>query len=197
VSRRYVAVGTALTALVTAGVIMSDHGSLIAPLTEPEIQAFEADVVALGRALGGVIEVGVAGAGSMKHAIGRIDRDELSGAELEREAGAWMTALSPMRRVVDELRPPPGLEGAKVALAEAVDTYVSVATVLREASQASGERLDRALDRAVELGSRGDALFDDAAELIQAARRAAGLGPTIDLPDPGNSRIAHTAGGLA
>jgi hypothetical protein len=110
---------------------------------------------------------------------GKIDRR----TAVERASG-WREAFQRIRKDVIAPVPPGFLGDVEVRWTRALNTYLEIPTLFEQAAVATGSLRTQALDRAVEVGKRADALFDRAASVMQAHRRRLGLGPTHDLPDP-------------
>lgn len=169
---------------VTAGVILTATAASSSDLDESALLAYETAFVAHARDVGAVIEGGTAEARGMKRAIGTIERGELAGEELHREAEAWEAMIGTSEDRLARVAVPDRLKPAHRLVLEAYATYRELARTLGAIADRPADQHDATLDRAVALGTRGDEQFDAAAAVIQDVRRELGLGPNPDLPDP-------------
>lgn len=171
---------------VIAGVFLTaTAASSSSELDESALLAYETAFLAHARDVGAVIEGGTAETRGMKGAIGAIERSELAGRELRREAEAWEAMIGTSADRLARVAVPDRLKPAHRLVLEAYATYRELARTLGEAAgDDDPTAIDATLDRAVALGTRGDEQFDAATAVIQDARRELGLGPSPDLPDP-------------
>lgn len=171
----------AAVAVVTASLVLSRD----AGLDEDDLQAYEEQFISLSRQVGTVIELGTGEARSMKQAVGDVERGELDGDALRSEAEVWRGAILEVRDRALAVDAPAALTRAHELFLVSLDFYLEVAAALESASTAlNGPERSERLDQAVALGSCGDTRYDRAAAAIQAERRALGLQPNLDLPDP-------------
>lgn len=180
-------VGIGLSTYLVLGRNGSAPVSAEADVEEPtveELLAYEEGFVAVARDVGRLIEVGPADAHSMKGAVGAVDRGELRGAALRREARSFDEGLVRAASRLQGLEVPPGLDEAHSGFLRALDRYRELVRVLgRAADTSSRAEVDALLDRAVALGREGDRAFDEASTVLQDHRRHFGLGTTSRLPD--------------
>lgn len=162
---------------------------------EPALSAdallrFERESLRPVRDVGLLIDIGVPGARSMKHAIMDIENGELTGDELAEESAAWVRSIEQAEDALEAVDTPSQVSRAKTLMLSSFKTYRSLAQVLGTAADTrDAEGIDSVLDRAVRLGARGDALFDEASAVIQRARHELGFPPSSDLPDPGDAPL--------
>lgn len=98
------------------------------------------------------------------------------------QARAWVADLESVVRDIEALDAPEGLGRCRDQFAEAADRYLAAARAVRDAAGDPGPGRDALLDAAVSAGRDGDRLYDEAAGLLQAARREARLPPSPDFP---------------
>lgn len=103
-------------------------------------------------------------------------------AQVAEQAAIWTGDLEEVRRRLSEVDVPDALGTVHRRFLQAVEMYRRAAVLVGEAARADGEARDRLLDQVAETGNKADAVYDDAAERLQAARRKAGLRPSPDFP---------------
>lgn len=135
--------------------------------------------------IGGVIEIGVGDARSMKGAVGAIDRGELGGDQLRNEATIWTDTIATIGEELRDVPVPRNLTSVQETFLTAVDGYGELAHTLGSiADVADPAQVEALLDRAVALGQEADSEFDVAAATLQRHRQIVGLGTNPNLPDP-------------
>ncbi len=175
-----VAAGAAIAAV--AGT--SAAARTVEPATEAHL-TYEDAFLDIAFRIGGVIEVGIGDAQSMKRAVGAIERGELEGPRLHAEAETWMDAIDAIAAELSALHVPRNLHGAQARFLAALEHYAELARTLgRIAGVSDPSTIDALLDEAVALGQQADARFDHAAATLQRHRKIVGLGTNPNLPDP-------------
>jgi hypothetical protein len=79
---------------------------------------------------------------------------------------------------------PRAVATAQSSFDDAFRSYLLAVRVLHEAGDRAGAEREDFIQMGAALGDEGDASFDRGATVIQRARRAAGLSPDQNLPDP-------------
>lgn len=177
-------VQVAAVALAVGTVSVSPRIAQSDDLGEETLLDYETVFIEHAREIGLIIEVGTPEARGMKRAIGPIERGELTGEQLRREARVWEHSIAEARERLAAVDAPSGLGLAQQRAVTSYATYEKLAKTLGAIADRPDDRLTDILDRAVALGARGDDEFDAAAAVIQAARRDLGLDPQASLPDP-------------
>jgi len=120
----------------------------------------------------------------MKPSIGEFGSGQLDGPTLVNRARSWKIAFARVRDRVDAIPVPSGLQPARQLFDTAIAGYAHVADLLLQAGASAPDSRAGLLAAAVAAGRHADAVYDQAAALVQAALRAAGLAPDHNLPDP-------------
>lgn len=116
---------------------------------------------------------------------GAVTGSGLPRASVVGESRAWVSALTLDRDKLARLPVPPGLAAAAADFDAGLVSYLEAATMIGQAAAIDDPAQRMAvLQEAVATAKRGDAAYNRAAALIQASRRALGLGANSNLPDP-------------
>lgn len=121
----------------------------------------------------------------IKPSISALESGSLTATELRSRAVAWQSRFQQARAALAGVTAPAGLAGAAGDFDSAFRRYDDAVTALASLpDSATGEANPLQVQTAASLAAQADHLYDQASAIIQADRRAAGLGPTADLPDP-------------
>lgn len=121
----------------------------------------------------------------VKPAIGALQAGSLTPAEMRSRATGWEARFRSARAELARVLVPTGLSSAAVGFDRAFQGYeAAVARLASISDQASGAGSATDVAATTAAAHQADSAYDQAAAVIQAQRRAAGLGPAIDLPDP-------------
>jgi hypothetical protein len=175
-------VGGGLALAVGAMLSPSRPGSSApAPAVVPTAQltAYQAAIIPTLQVAGGMVEQ------EIKPSIAALEAGSLSAAEMRSRAVTWESRFQQERAALAAVTVPAGLAGAASGFDNAFRRYDDAATALAGVPDSDVGNADSAqVQAAAALAAQADKLYDAAAAIIQADRRAVGLGPTVDLPDP-------------
>lgn len=175
-----IAAGTAVAAVA----VTSAAARTVEPATDAHL-AYEDAFLDIAFRIGGVIEVGVGEARSMKRAVGAVDRGDLRGDRLREEAATWVRTIDDIEGDLRSLPVPRNLGGAQARFLAALEGYAELAVTLGGIAAVShSDEIDALLDEAVAIGQEADRRFDQAAAILQRHRQTLGLGTNPNLPDP-------------
>lgn len=119
----------------------------------------------------------------MRPAIG--DLQEEGGVPAETIAGEarhWQATLASLRGQLAAVNPPPGLDRAAALFDDSIATYIEAARLFEAAAEASGHDRERGIADGIDKVRQGTKRFNEAAVVLQSARKRVGLGPTDDFP---------------
>lgn len=120
----------------------------------------------------------------MRPAIGDL-RDEggVPAETIAGEARHWQATLASLRERLAAVRPPAGLERASASFDESIALYIEAARLFEAAASATGPAQEQGIADGITKVRQGTARFNEAAMVVQDARRRVGLAPTEDFPD--------------
>jgi hypothetical protein len=143
------------------------------------LTAYQSAIVPTLQAAGGMVEQ------EIKPSIASLEGGSLTAAELRSRAASWRTRFEQARASLAKVTVPAGLAGAAAGFDQAFQRYDDAVTALASVpDSATGNANPTQVQNATNIAAQADQLYDRASAIIQANRRAAGLGPTVDLPDP-------------
>lgn len=139
------------------------------------------EVQPIAREAGRVVQEG------MKPAITELSDPEGDHQQQAQGAPGWRAAMETAREDWGATTPPPALRAAHELFLDALETYTEAAERLGEAAT-DDDRRATLVEEAIELGTRGDDLYDRAAGIVQAHLVAGGEDPVTWLPQPREDR---------
>jgi hypothetical protein len=183
---------TALMAglLLAAGVAIAVGASLssstapptprsVAAVPAAQLAAYQAAIVPILQTAGGMVEQ------EIKPSIASLEDGSLTAAAMRSRGVVWQSRFEQARAALAKVTAPTGLAAVASGFDQAFQRYGDAATALAGVPDSATGNLNPApVQVAASLAVQADKLYDAAAAIIQADRRAAGLGPTSDLPDP-------------
>jgi hypothetical protein len=119
----------------------------------------------------------------MKRGVVELQKDDGDHEAQAQLAPSWVSRMADLREQWADVAAPPELAGAHARFLEAWDLYRQAAEALVEASTDT-ERRSEMVDRAIDLGERGDDAWDAAAAVAQNFLVKAGEHPLAWLPTP-------------
>lgn len=126
----------------------------------------------------------------IKPSIASLEDGSLSAAGMRSRAVSWRTRFDQARAALARVAVPAGLTKAAADFDRAFQQYeAAVALLATVPNSATGTPNPAQVQAAATAAHQADVLYDQAAAVIQALRRVAGLGPTVDLPDPTPSAV--------
>ncbi|MHB8467014.1 MAG: hypothetical protein ACYDH6_19815 [Acidimicrobiales bacterium] len=159
-------------------------GGTTVDTTEPSsaqkaLLAYEAAVTPATREAGEAIVLGI------RPDISELRAGRISASVWQADMAARAKQFAHARTAFATAYAPSLLGDAPMRFDQALSTYLLAARTLYEAGNVTGNARLALISMGADLGDEGDALFDRGAAHIQAARRAFGLGPDVNFPDPG------------
>ena len=155
-----------------------------APAGKPSVSgarllAYEAAITPTLQAAGSMVEQ------EIKPSIASLQGGTLAVAQVRERAAGWSARFAQARAALAKVTVPREFAGAAALFDRAFVEYeAAVAPLGALIEGARADAVTAAIDAASAAARKADAVYDQAAAIIQAQRRALGMGPTIDLPDP-------------
>lgn len=119
----------------------------------------------------------------LKPSIDEFDQGQVDPATFIDRAEGWILSLQKVKKEIDAIPVPPVIASAGPLFDQAMDAYIHCAQVLENAASVPAAQRAAALDAGRQAGRDADAVFDQAAQVVQRALRAAGLATDPNLPD--------------
>lgn len=152
------------------------------PSPTPEtVDSYLEKIKPLAESGGRVVKLG------MEQGLSDIEEGALDDELLIDSTQGWARSLRQVKGDWQALVPPPEFEEAHQIFVQALDRYISVATVLEEAARVPVEERPPFIDLAVKEGDTADSTWDEAAAIIQAHVTSGGDPALTWLPDPESS----------
>jgi hypothetical protein len=172
--------GVAALAIVGIAAILLTSGGRAPDRHRQDADALRAYTVALRgptAAAGQVVEQ------DMKPSLADFRAGRLEPAAFAERARSWQLSFRRTRQQLDAISPPPSVSQARPLFDGALDAYFNAAATLEQAAGAEAGARNGLVDEAVATARQADRTYNQAAAVVQAALRAAGLPPDPDLPD--------------
>ncbi|HZS15818.1 MAG TPA: hypothetical protein VFC09_14580 [Candidatus Dormibacteraeota bacterium] len=119
----------------------------------------------------------------LKPSLNSFEQGQEDAATFLSQARGWVLSLQKVRQEVAAIPVPPVIAAAGPLFVQAMDAYVHTAQVLENAATLPAAQRTAALEAGRQAGRDADAVFDQAAAIVQRALRAAGLPTDAALPD--------------
>lgn len=139
---------------------------------------YEREILPAAKRAGEIVQT------EMKPSLRELHTGAVDGERFVERTQAWERVFLASRAELLAADPPAILGDVERTWARSFDTYIEAIRLFRRAAKAGGAERERLLDEGVTRAEEADTIYDEASRRLQRARRAVGLRPTGNFPDP-------------